>query len=347
MHNRPSENSTALYSLISAHRAELMGFAALWILIFHEWLAVLDKTTVFGWVEGGIKRLGYAGVDVFFFISGMGLYNSMRKSGTGGFYLRRLKKLAVPVLTLGLLKILFDGWPLLKVLSGITGWDFYLHSVYAFPWYIPAVISVYIVFPLYFRAFQASGRKGIFTLAFVAVWLVLAAGLRSYIREDLYLLINRLPVISLGVLLSWSGTAEKGRVFKGILSLCLILFAAGLVLSYFTNYREQYLLVPISDVFLPSMLLAVPACFILAVFFERCSTGVIKRFLAFFGGISLELYCLQEFMGSHIIPALSEHMPPLAVNLVFFAIVTLSAYLLSVLGKLIISGTWRRKPKAE
>ena len=60
-------------NVISGERAGLFGAAILWIMLFHSTLRLTWPPLHL------IKATGYAGVDVFLFLSGIGLYYSMEK----------------------------------------------------------------------------------------------------------------------------------------------------------------------------------------------------------------------------------------------------------------------------
>ena len=64
-----------------------MGFAMLWIMIFHANLNVPFLKVLW---EGG-----YGGVDIFMLLSAYGLYHSMKKHpvGLGAFYKKRLLRI--------------------------------------------------------------------------------------------------------------------------------------------------------------------------------------------------------------------------------------------------------------
>ena len=57
---------------ISKYRGELMGFAIIIVMLFH---VSLSKTSP--WF--GLRRMGNLGVDIFFFLSGIGLWYSWAK----------------------------------------------------------------------------------------------------------------------------------------------------------------------------------------------------------------------------------------------------------------------------
>ena len=57
--------------VISARRSGLFGAAILWIMLFHSSMEIAWEPLHL------IKATGYAGVDVFLFLSGIGLFYSM------------------------------------------------------------------------------------------------------------------------------------------------------------------------------------------------------------------------------------------------------------------------------
>ena len=67
---------------ISIFRRELMGIAILWIMLRH-----LPISSGYYYVLDYLMNLGYGGVDMFLFLSGFGLFFSMKKdSRIGSFY---------------------------------------------------------------------------------------------------------------------------------------------------------------------------------------------------------------------------------------------------------------------
>ena len=61
------------YGTLSKYRGFLMGFAILWVMYFH---IPLKFATEVGWF---IHRIGFYGVDIFLFLSGLGVYYSLTK----------------------------------------------------------------------------------------------------------------------------------------------------------------------------------------------------------------------------------------------------------------------------
>lgn len=76
------------YGALSKYRGFLMGFAILWVMYFH---IPLKFATEVGWF---IHRIGFYGVDIFLFLSGLGVYYSLTKRpNVLGFYKARLVRI--------------------------------------------------------------------------------------------------------------------------------------------------------------------------------------------------------------------------------------------------------------
>ena len=75
------------FSDIVSYRAELMGFAILWIFMLHS-------GAIGNPIYDTIRKFGWAGVDIFFFLSALGLCYSLNKNNNlKDFYLRRLNRI--------------------------------------------------------------------------------------------------------------------------------------------------------------------------------------------------------------------------------------------------------------
>ena len=131
---------------ILKYRNTIMGIACIMIMVFHSNLPAINL--VF------FKRYLYIGVDIFLFVSGIGIVQSLSKdSDIKAFYKRRFQRIipySVPlIITLGFLLFLYD-----KDFSVI---DFYNHSFlisnlvptgnyFAFLWYLPTILIYYAIY---------------------------------------------------------------------------------------------------------------------------------------------------------------------------------------------------------
>jgi len=317
-------NKKGLLPAINKYRPQIMGFAALWIFLLHEWQLLSPEWSPPYYVERFIKDIGFIGVDMFLLLSGMGLTYAVQKYSLREFYKRRYIRLILPVLVAGILRIFISHWPLGYFVKCICGYSFLTGNVTAFIWYVYAIACFYLLFPLYWHCFGKSRNKYLFFGAAVIIWYIAVLLLKNLLSDTAWLVMNRVPVFLLGALFGWMAQNDKtlpaGK--SGVLISVFVLIA-GLVLEFVCSVYGTKLLVPMPTVFLPALMVGVSLVFLIAAIFEKC--GGDGRILKFFGGISLELYCLQEVMGDYFIPLLSRFMPTFAVNILFFALVTACA----------------------
>ena len=133
---------------ISRFRGALMGIAMLIIILFHVDLARSDMFF-------GLRRMGNLGVDMFLFLSGIGLWFSWMKTPSyRHFYFRRLIRIYPAWLIIACLYYLprlhvHDAASLVNLIGEIGfNWNFWLHDELSF-WYIPAIMMLYLFAPPY------------------------------------------------------------------------------------------------------------------------------------------------------------------------------------------------------
>ncbi len=81
---------------ISKYRNSLMGIAIIWIIFGHSHISINIPQII----RFPFCGLGYGGVEIFLFLSGLGIYCSLYKDNDlGNFYLRRIKRFlpAIPI----------------------------------------------------------------------------------------------------------------------------------------------------------------------------------------------------------------------------------------------------------
>ena len=156
---------------ISNNRSFLMGIAMLSIMLFHQ-----------GWIYGWnpffafFHFFGNWGVDIFFFVSGFGLYYSLSKDGNiASFYKRRLLRLLPICLVCGLFRYIVDH--ILPV--GVGGYPTGVHEVSSNwmtilswdRWFIPVIMVYYLLMPLLFHGIEKYGKMILWGgVSFVFIW---------------------------------------------------------------------------------------------------------------------------------------------------------------------------------
>ena len=125
-----------------------MGAAMLFIILFH---VALPRENAFY----GLRRMGNVGVDMFLFLSGIGLWFSWMKTPSARhFFIRRYLRIYPTWLIIACLFYIpaFHGgsiWNWINLFGEITiNWGFWLHDELNF-WYIPATMMLYLFAPAY------------------------------------------------------------------------------------------------------------------------------------------------------------------------------------------------------
>lgn len=328
-------------AVLSKYRKALMGFAALWILMTHEWQIISADGAFINTTERFIKAIGFCGVDIFFLLSGMGLTYAIKKESLLRFYFNRVKRIFIPFVAVAVVCAVVDNWGMDLFLKNISGINFYTVNIYSYLWFVPAILTFYLLFPLYYAIFSKAKNKTLFTLGVLAIWLLVSMILKDTLREDLYGFTNRIPIFIIGVLFGYNCQNKKSETGKGIWLFFLAVLALGLYLAYQTNFNGLYILVPISNCCLPNILISVSLPFLIAKTIDilhkfigtRWLSFTINKVLCFFGMMSLEFYCVQEWLASKVLGQLVEKYGAAISNLLLLCLVTLSALALFFVNK--------------
>lgn len=326
----------AIFELLSKYRGSLMGFAALWIFIFHEWMPVFADYRFLSLGERFIKRIGFCGVDIFLFLSGIGMVYSLEHSKSlSSFYLKRIKRVLFPFIVAAIFIGRWEHWSFLTFIRNITGISFYAENILSFLWFVPAIVTLYLIFPFYYHLFRRSSNKGIFTLCILIIWLMTTLVFRETSRQDFFGFTNRIPVFLLGVFAGWLSQNAKVLFEKITWCFVFLLLILGLYLSFLTNYRDLYLVVPTSNCCIPNVLISVSFPFLFLGFLDWISQTSCKKlgtclikFFSFYGTFTLELYCIQEWLGGIIYARLPEGCPILLENVIILLLLTVAAYVM-------------------
>lgn len=271
--------------VISDQRSGVFGLAILWIMLFHSSLN-------FRWPPAHlIKATGYCGVDVFLFLSGIGLYYSMEKDPSAAhFYRKRAVRVLLPYL---IVAVLYEGGRCLlghitvgEFLANVTFVSYWKNGVATY-WFIAAIVVFYAVYPLLYKVIKHN-HQWVQSLILIAGW---CASLLLYQDQAAFYRINgfvfRIPIFLLGC---FTAPEVKQRKEYALIPTVLWCIAGALLMWYLWIgcdpwFLRMYLFVPLSMclVWLGSILLS---------FLPK--EHPIQRFLLFFGGMTLELYLVHE-----------------------------------------------------
>ena len=170
----------------------------IWIMLYHSQI----NFPVFVGPVALIKSIGYAGVDIFFLLSGMGLSFSLSKNENILAFFK--KRLVTIVPTFWLIIIMFSiknlivtgDFSINSLLLSLLGLDFVLNGQSGF-WFIPSIFICYLFFPIYY---YASNKYGMFNIPIIcsAIALIFSLLISSSSLQYLLIFTVRLPVFFFG-----------------------------------------------------------------------------------------------------------------------------------------------------
>lgn len=350
-------NNTKSIELINKYRGQIMGISALWIVVYHTWYRMFTPETspkLLYYMELAITKLGYFGVDIFFLLSGIGLSYSIVKHSTKQFLLRRFRRLAYPVLIAAAVKAIMEGWSFPEYLFRASGIGFFIGKDF-FLWFISAITATYLLFPLYWRFFSRSRSKLRFTALFIISWYLGSVLLDGVIPSKVALLLMpRVQPFVLGVFFGWAQQNGGLKMSRRVFNIAAVLSAAaGTALGWLNTIHSVGFFRLQPNGFIPGILVAFGFTVLLAELsglLDRAgrATRGVNGFFGFYGRISLEIYCVQEFLGPIAADAARAlGCGSLAVNLVQLAAVTLSAWLLHILTDRVLALTGSLRSRAK
>lgn len=219
---------------------------------------------------------GHYGVDVFMFISAYGLGYSYNNNKLSTFYLRRIKRIYPMYLLFLIIACLFvknsiyDG--LKEILRQIICLPIFDHGINNIEWFIPSLITLYIIYPLIYTIVEKSihykyGSLILYTLTVFSTYFF------CRFFNDLFTM--RFPIYVIGV---YTYFFVKDKKYNQL----LILYCYSGILSFMTYHQN---LTP--TMCLPMILLLLDKIN-LANKTKKCG-----KYISLIGIYSLEIYLAQ------------------------------------------------------
>lgn len=224
---------------LSECRNEIKGFAILWVVLFHARLGLE------GWAYQ-LQRIGYGGVDLFFFLSGYGLCHSLQKDADLGRYLMRRARRLLPAYVPFCLVWLAVMLPMygagmaasVRIAAGnLSMLGFFADIPLLINWYPGGLALCIFAAPVFYAALRPGRRYALRAAALLSA--LFAAGL-AFVGEDTYMAVARLPVFALGMLFAKAKGEDGKGASIGVLAACGI---AGLAALFFclSRFTDQTL----------------------------------------------------------------------------------------------------------
>lgn len=270
--------------LISKYKTELMGFAIVWVVLFHSNI----KTP---YLEA-FTALGYGGVDIFFFLSGYGLYfSSVKNESLLSFYKKRFIRVFPTYAVVVFFMMLGLGMFTLKTyLINISTLGYWINESY-FEWYIPALFAFYLWFPLLVKGINTFPYLTLFLgVALTAVLVYL--NIHFHFHALLFPFIARIPIFMIGILFGKYTYEKKQPRWINPISLYGTT-VLGLVLLMFVKHTYSGWLWYYGLYWFPFIAITPGLCLSLSTVLEKFKPTYLLRILSFLGGLSLEIYLLH------------------------------------------------------
>lgn len=290
-------------SLLSKYRTHIMGAAMIWVMWFHSLFTGKPDGILNFWHD-----IGFYGVDMFLMVSGMGLYFSMRKSKNAlDFYKKRAVRILPAYLTVVILWYLFFKTDITvgdKILS-VLGINYWRGTIYSIPerfdWFIPTLIVLYLLTPLYDKLFQSAGVKWKFTFLACLISPILCIVFYHLNMLPLYGSIVRIPIFLIGYCIGWF-LYEKKEESKGSWMVYIPLLVTGLIVGYyFQNVINNVTKTTVWGINAYPATLVAPGLSILVAMFVMYAEKYLKivgKVIAFpfyiCGRYSLEIYLIHQ-----------------------------------------------------
>ena len=257
----------------------LQVIAAFQILFFHLWAPITSTQ-----IEQFVLKTAYVGVDMFFFLSAYSLAG--REIDYVPFLKDRVLKLYAKFAFFTLIMALFSkSFGVIRVVKSLTLIEFFQKGGGAFLWFIPAILILYIIYPLFLK--WNSRFKVIWVLLIWLIAGVFSEHVLSY--TTVFIFTNRIPVILAGYLFKTYCTHNNNlrRSF-------IVLIPLGVLLLHMYGFKVR-LNFPIKDMF---YVLAIPTVLGLVTLSSYVKKYAVTESL---GSITLELYAVQMIFGQQIL----------------------------------------------
>lgn len=124
----------------------------------------------------------------------------------------------------------------------------------------------------------------------------------------------------------------------------LLTFILGMYLAYQSNFKGLGLILPVSNCCIPNYLISISLPLLMAKVLDKLHSirglaiigKVLNKLIGFWGMMSLEFYCVQEWIATKILPDLLKGGDKLMANVKLLIIVSICGLALYLINKAIV-----------
>lgn len=276
------------HDCVSKERTWVMGVSMLMIMLFHQHFL---NSSFFGFFHA----LGDRGVDIFFFLSGTGIYHSLSHNNLPRYFSNRFWRIVPVVIIVGLLKFAYDGF------SGSI-----FSCTFSGKWFIYGIVFCYLLAPFLYRLLNKSKRILFYSIVLFCIGQFLVFEQfphfaceiplhRSLLFAFSYLVFPRLPAFVLGMILAAEPKIDMGKcrpvLTLVLLSICFTMTGGCLSMSDIVSPSARAY---VSFLFLPCLPTLTQW---VAVLGDKCRKLAAAHIgVVFFGTYSFEIYLIHVYL---------------------------------------------------
>lgn len=311
-----------LIKCVSDNRTSIMGISMISVMLFHQNCISIFPFNFF-------HVFGYWGVDIFLFLSGIGLVRSYESNSLILFYKHRIIRIIPSCLMCGTLKYVsykffLSHIPIMKdgfYVSWLTTICFDL-------WFIPTIIILYSITPLLYHVLKINTFFSVSCILIIFFFngLVLSPKVGFNWFSPVGILvwtIARLPVFTAGIFLgNKKNWGRRNKVhFNSLYLIIAILLKLMIIFGFLGEWWHTCVLFFLA--------LGLPTLLLIIIFLLERLPRTINKGIKFFGHYSLELYLVHEFIFKTLKTTMNNNFP-FIILLVSFCISILTAYLCKI-----------------
>ena len=319
-------------NLFSKYRTELMGLSAIGIILCHSVVEGVKMNPILAYILG----LGNVGVDIFLFLSGVGMYYSIHNAKRGGviaWYKKRYVRILIPYMIITL-----PWWIYFSISRdiGLTGFILNVTTlnywvIHMGAWYVALLIPLYLITPLLAYIVDRSSNRLLVAIITMVSIFILTNNLKpsldditiKSIVDNIQKAFCRSPIYIFGYAIA----PQIQQEYKINLCWFLLFFVLQLAMPF----------IPLINEWQRYCIMAIPFAVILCYVLNVCNNRV-RLLCKMIGTISLESYLANVFVSYFLkeIPEMTNNSGVFVGNYLYYSLVVvfgfvyaISAYLLN------------------
>lgn len=279
------------------NKKTIMAIATIMILIFHLWINITNSV-----IENFLRYICVIGVDLFFFVSAYSI-GKKKNIEYKKFLLNRLNSVYFKFFLLSIVCAIYADWDIIKFIKTILGIELFTNGGGSFLWFIPSIMIVYLLLPLY-KKIDDKYPKGTPSISLI-IYIVLSIIISLYTNYTaLFIFTNRIIIILIGFYFAKYNVLEKININMGrYYIITFTLLFVGIFISYNTYINSFKLSWLKNDVF---YLLNIPLEIGLILLLDKVKENKVIRMI---GSATLESYGIQMIFGFKLANIIYKKIP--------------------------------------